>query len=299
MRLVDRSLQAAGIGATQMYLDALLRLPSRPRTVGRLRQIMLNLPSTGDFCIRITEADQPFVYCSSSFDSFNLYCRMQFVDYEPVTRGVFRRIAAHSRFTLDIGAYSGLYSLEAARANNLGRVWAFEPMDIPRALLVRNVEVNALGDRVTVHSLALSDCSDTVSFYLNAEAAASTRASILRWEGDEVGRTTEVNTRPLDSMQDDFPSRADLVKIDVEGAEELVLRGAASTLAEDRPVLFTEALSEEALGAQSTLMAQFGYGDPLSVVSPFESDDRNYVWVHPQRKELVLAILGPLATALK
>jgi Methyltransferase FkbM domain len=50
----------------------------------------------------------------------------------------------------------------------------------------------------------------------------------------------EIPVRTLDSLREDLGFHPDLVKIDVEGYEIAVLRGASRTLREDRPVLFLE-----------------------------------------------------------
>lgn len=292
VQVVDTTLDLLGPQSAQRYLDLLQRAPKRPGFLGRLRQILMNLPSTGDFCVPIESDGLVFVYCTDRSDSFNLYCRMQFADYEPETRKLFRIVAARSDSTLDVGAYSGLYSLEAAVANPLGRVWAFEPMASSRNLLVRNLEVNGLSDRVVVSDVALSDVEGSIVFFLNSEQASSTRASLLHWEGDQMRRTTEVRTLPLDSVLLESPLRVDLMKLDVEGAESRVLGGAAKTIEASKPVLFTEALSDHALAVQFSQLALHGYGDPLAVISANVSDSRNFVWIHPKKRGELLPILG-------
>lgn len=293
---VDKTLALGGPGSVQLYLDFLQRVPSRSRIANRGRQILMNLPSTGVFQIPVKSGDGQFIYCTNGTDSFNLTCRMQFADYEPVTRDLFRKVAAHSLVTVDIGAYSGLYSLEATLANPRAQVWAFEPMSAPRALLQRNVDANGLGSRVRVSDVALSDHEGAVTFFLNAKEASSTRASILHWVEDQEGYTIEVQTMTMDSALGEVGLPIDLVKMDVEGVEDRVLAGGTRTLAIHKPVLFTEALSDEALAEQRAVVTPHGYGPPFAVVSAVESDARNYIWVHPHREQDILPALGSLVT---
>lgn len=297
--VTDWGLSRGGPRATQRFVDTVGRIPRFPASLGRVRQKILNLPTAGQFRVKIEQSPVPFWYHTDVSDSFNLYCRMQFADYEPVTRQIFRHVASVSDFTIDVGAYSGLYSLEAAKANPFGKVWAFEPMASPRALLLKNVEANALGDQVTVWNFALSDRAETAGFYLNAKKAWSTRASLLHWDEDKDGLRIDVDTQSLDVIRDNFPSPVDLIKVDVEGAETLVLEGGRNTITEDKPVLFTEALTQDSLTKQISLLTEFGYGHPHSFGSAFESDDRNYMWVHPQKQEEVRSLLGTASILLK
>lgn len=126
---------------------------------------------------------------------------------------------------LDIGANIGVTArMFAARA---GQVHAFEPS--PRAL--RLLRANA-GANVTIHPVAVGDEVGTVK--IAEEVTLDTS-----YVGD---KGIEVKCVTVDSLN----LKPDFIKIDVEGYEHRVLRGAAETIRCCRPVIMFEALGEAA-----------------------------------------------------
>jgi FkbM family methyltransferase len=131
---------------------------------------------------------------------------------------------------IDVGANYGVYAY--ALANRAPVVHCFEPLreccDYIRA---------AGSEKIAVHNCALSDSSGTLRLHvpLVDGVPRSTRASIERPEGPFQRR--DVPVRTLDSF--DLP-KVGFMKIDVEGAEAAVLRGARATLERDRPNLLVE-----------------------------------------------------------
>jgi FkbM family methyltransferase len=124
----------------------------------------------------------------------------------------------------DVGAHQGFFSVCAARLG--ARVYAFEPVAANLRHLHRNIELN--GADVEVVPAAVSDAPGRVGLAAGASSA--------QWRitlGDEVPATT------LDEFARDHPAPR-VVKIDVEGAELGVLRGATRLLREHRPILVCE-----------------------------------------------------------
>src|SRR5207244_2913504 len=74
------------------------------------------------------------------------------------------------------------------------------------------------------------------------------------------GEPVSVRVRPLDAFLDEAgASRVDLIKIDVEGAEMMVLRGAKQTLQRHRPAIIIELIEEllESMGTSSDEVSRF------------------------------------------
>ncbi|MEX0853091.1 MAG: FkbM family methyltransferase [Bauldia sp.] len=125
---------------------------------------------------------------------------------------------------VDVGANVGSYSILAAAAVGAD-VIAFEPGKEARAWLNRNIELNRVGDRVDVRDHAVGSRSGTTCF---TKGLDTVNHLVLDGAVDtEAIETVEMVT--LDDALDD--RSAVMLKVDVEGFETEVLRGAAATLA--------------------------------------------------------------------
>jgi FkbM family methyltransferase len=137
---------------------------------------------------------------------------------------------------LDIGAYTGLYSLIARKAG--ARVTAFEPLERNRQRFRDNAALNGFPD-LKVNSEAVSDrCGETFIATNLAVRGLSSGASIVRKVG---ANAVKVRTLTIDSLN---LAECTAIKIDVERAEPLVLAGARETLARCRPELLVEVLGD-------------------------------------------------------
>jgi FkbM family methyltransferase len=166
-----------------------------------------------------------------------------FGSYEPAFHDFLERNVRAGMVCLDIGANLGEVALHLARKTGpSGRVLAFEPIPPVRARLERHVARNGLGGIVSVESVALSSAEGrvTMSFATDAERNQG-QGSLVRIEHEATLLRVEVATQTLDSLvaARALP-RVDLIKIDVQGAEPLVLAGAHETLARFAPDLFME-----------------------------------------------------------
>jgi len=149
--------------------------------------------------------------------------------YEKEQTAFFEQLVKPGAVLFDVGAHVGYYSLLSSRlVGEKGRVVAFEAM--PR---------NA---RFLRHHLEANRCANVEVI----EGAASDRAGTA-WFGKGTGTGTgrlsdagelEVRTMTLDDVAAERALLPDFLKIDVEGAEERVLDGAARILHEKKPVLF-------------------------------------------------------------
>ena len=127
---------------------------------------------------------------------------------------------------VDGGANTGVFAFTAARlVGPTGRVLAFEPGSACFAALTQSRALNQF-EQLRLVNKALSDQSGTARLYhcMGQENAFSL--------GAENGATfDEISTTTLDEIaQAEQLPRVDFIKLDVEGAEELVLRGAKQVL---------------------------------------------------------------------
>jgi FkbM family methyltransferase len=143
---------------------------------------------------------------------------------------------------VDVGANVGWFTLlMAGCVGPAGQVVAFEPSPRERAVLVANRQRNGL-TWVTIREEALFDTHSTVTLHVaDAVHAGQNTIGGFIYEGVHEVETLPVDTAPLDSLVGDLGlERIDLIKIDVEGAEYRVLRGALGSLRDYRPVLLLE-----------------------------------------------------------
>lgn len=152
--------------------------------------------------------------------------------YEPHVVSVFSEWLRPGATVVDVGANIGFYALtSAARIGPGGHVFAFEPAGSSCELLRRSARYNAF-ENIEVFECAVSDVEGIVGFGMD----------------DSNGRISheEVGTAPLHvrSVMLDrtlaHVTRVDVMKIDVEGAEARVLRGARGLINRCRPVVFSE-----------------------------------------------------------
>jgi FkbM family methyltransferase len=157
---------------------------------------------------------------------------------------------------LDIGANVGLFSLvgaEAAGAN--GKILGFEPNPVTYATLLRNLSLNDVGN-VRTFPIALSDHQGRIRLSVPKEVRAQfsygdSYLSIDPSVNDDP--TAQIECKRLDDvLADQGIDRVDLIKIDVEGAEHLCLKGAERLLSDSsKPIILME--------CDETLSRRFGY----------------------------------------
>jgi len=158
--------------------------------------------------------------------------------YEPVATMAVKRIVRPGMTVFDVGANIGYFSLLFARlVGGSGSVIAFEPTTWAFEKLSANIALNAFRN-VSAERLALSDVAHS------REARSEQTAFRASWpvSGPVARRDPEVVTFvPLDSYVAQLEIKhVDLIKIDVDGYELRVLRGALETLRRWRPPLLLE-----------------------------------------------------------
>jgi len=130
----------------------------------------------------------------------------------------------------DIGANAGLYSMVGARwVGATGRVYAFEPMSRNLEYLRRHLALNRLSN-VTVVSKAVADVSGALRM---AEGNSPSE-----FHADLRGESEASAVRLDDWWKEAGSALPDIVKIDVEGGEDAVLRGGASVFSACRPLIY-------------------------------------------------------------
>ncbi len=146
--------------------------------------------------------------------------------YAPVEAAVVCAVLPAGGTFVDVGANIGFFTLlGAARVGAAGRVVALEPHPEVAPVLRGNVRMNGLRN-VQVLQLAAADVSGTAALSGFVAGAGNSGVSTLAHASAAGVPAYEVRCEPLDRVLDDAGvAAADLVKVDVEGAEARVLRG--------------------------------------------------------------------------
>jgi FkbM family methyltransferase len=156
-------------------------------------------------------------------------------DYETEETLLLKKYLADAGLFVDIGANRGYYT---CLAKSLGvHVLAFEPLEENLRYLFRNLDENRYA-RVEVFPLGLGAQPGFARLY-----NSGTGASLLcGWAGGSPGNCRTIALSTLDiTLGRRFQGTKMVVKVDVEGAEHLVLQGAQRTLvAKPRPVWLVE-----------------------------------------------------------
>jgi FkbM family methyltransferase len=169
----------------------------------------------------------------------------------------------------DLGANAGLYALASARAvGPSGRVYAFEPMQRNQQFLREHLALNHVTN-VLVVPFAVAEIKGTVRM---AEGDSPSEFHM-----DRQG-AIEVPSIDLDSWREDNDlAPPDVLKLDVEGAEDAVLRGGARTFSQHRPVIYVALHGQQQREACHALLSAWGY--QLAAVERAESLETSWEWI--------------------
>ncbi len=160
----------------------------------------------------------------------------------------------------DIGANVGVFSLGAASIAREGKVLAVEADTWMAQLINKSLQIRAnRGLNIQALPCAVSDRNGVATFLIARRGRASNTLELAggRSESGGVREKVTVPTLTLDTLLEyfDVPS---FVKIDVEGAEALVLEGAGGLLSQIRPTIYIE-VGEEANVEVPAILGKAGY----------------------------------------
>lgn len=160
--------------------------------------------------------------------------------YEPEFLNALRQYVRPGDTCVDVGGNLGYYCLlMSSLVGPQGRVITFEPVEENLAVLKENIAVNGIKN-VQLVNTALGAQPGTISLIRSEAGSISATPSIRAYavEGEQSSIDVPVNT--LDAYLEEKGWRPAVIKIDVEGAELEVLRGAVNTLRVTRPTVLVE-----------------------------------------------------------
>lgn len=175
-------------------------------------------------------------------------------EYESILKWL--ACCGHGSTVIDVGAYTGLYAISAAKAG--AHVIAFEPNLNVFERLSENMDAN--GVNLELYQCAVGAKGGTVSMQVNKSVKLTSGGKVS--DGGDIPRTT-IDLLGCDNVT--------AIKIDVEGYECEVLRGALKTIKRCKPLLITEALEPACIEEQGAILWPLGY-------KSHQADERNIIW---------------------
>jgi FkbM family methyltransferase len=160
---------------------------------------------------------------------------------EPEYRS-FTRLLPDEGVFLDIGASTGIFGLRAARHfRNKGVVIAVEPVPEVMAVLAKNAELNGLTN-VRPRCFCIGETTGSQMLWMNRDQPNSYSMTIR--EKQATGLSVMVVSVD-DLVRWEGVERLDYIKIDAEGAEEEILRGASEAIQRYKPIIQAEVIRRE------------------------------------------------------
>lgn len=171
----------------------------------------------------------------------NQYAEQTIIDFD------LSEFIKKSKFILDIGSHVGYHSIAYAKINPNVRIIAFEPQYEIYQLLLKNITDNNYADRIQALNKAVGHQNEFTTLSMFVDDGPTTNLElnygvndIFNFGGLNIGfGNKKIEMITIDSLNLDF---IDYIKIDVEGAEPLVLIGAENTIKKYRPIICFEHL---------------------------------------------------------
>jgi len=206
--------------------------------------------------------DEPITFAFPKDVSFRLYPWGQIAEFlyirgfEKIELELTTSYLREGMNVIDVGANIGLYSILAAKlVGKSGRVWAFEPSSETYEHLLENLSLNGV-DSVIPNKLALLDIDD-IKLLLERNAGCGdaerylsiypNHPSLHNKSLADHGDSELVKVTSLDSYMDENLKnvKVDFIKIDVEGCEYSVLKGAKKLLLSNSDVVLLFEFTKE------------------------------------------------------
>lgn len=163
---------------------------------------------------------------------------------------------------LDCGANIGNHSIYFAGVMG-AQVISFEPQPFNKTFLDANRELNDLGNSIVSKDVALSSEHGRIKLAMAVEGNYGTftsdMAHVERTRGNQAFDKYEVAVSTIDSEVGTSASSVAIIKVDVEGMELSVLKGAVNTIQRSLPVIAVECFTKSIYDEIKTFLKAYGY----------------------------------------
>lgn len=188
---------------------------------------------------------------------------------------------------LDAGANIGYHSVQFALLANKGKVYSFEPQNLPYNVLVTNITINQLSHRIKHFKLGLLDSFSSKEISSLEEQVFDARCinyggrqllDISQPNGEDVIETITIDSLNLEKL--------DLIKMDIQNSERFAIEGGMKTLKKHHPTILLEnSLQKENDKEIVKMLHKIGYDSYR--FSHKEIDDDS-IFFHPETHPEIL-----------
>jgi FkbM family methyltransferase len=208
---------------------------------------------------------------------------------EPEIRLTFHHVLAglKPQTFWDVGANIGFYSWIVRQADSITQVVMFEPDPVNYSLISRTLSINSLSD-CRAMNVAMAEQDGHATFLVDRVSGATGSLESTSDCGNPhslhhaygMRETISCRTVTMDKMIAEGMTPPDLIKMDVEGAEHLVLSGGQKLLREHHPTMVIETVNEDIVGQ----LEEIGY-------AAFQIDPGNWLFIESGRENDVFTAL--------
>ncbi|UZM16116.1 FkbM family methyltransferase [Pseudomonas kielensis] len=181
--------------------------------------------------------------------------------YEATSLKIWSTLAKKASHIVDVGAYSGVYCLSAAKTNPKSKVYAIEALDRVYSRLLINKNANSTSN-LKCFNFAMSDQDSEVELlvYSGEDILVSGSSTVAEVTDRKPCEKKIIKGVRLDTfIAEKSISKVELLKIDAEGAEHLILNGAEQLISSSKPDIICELLPTSELSHISKSLGFLGY----------------------------------------
>jgi FkbM family methyltransferase len=210
-------------------------------------------------------------------DHFNLYGQWAETQID-----LCRSILKPDAIVIEAGSHVGTHTVALSKVLALGEIYAFEPQYRLFGLLSGNLALNSCNNVRAFNKVLLEvegevdvESNDFAGPYGSASAVAKNGNGSLRRANGYV-RYDRIASTTIDKfVAEKQINRVDLIKIDVEGSEPQLLKGACATIERDRPDILVGAVHPDALEFVGLALFEEDYQVHWLVTPHFVADNHN------------------------
>lgn len=211
-------------------------------------------------------------HCHAEDLSNTIFYTGVFGDYEGQTLKMWHEIihGLSLKTVMDIGAYSGIFALTAALADEEIDIHAYEPNPFAFKLLTKNCNLNSLSN-IRAYECAIAEYNGKQEFYMFGNSYSTGMTSVNHRKVHHDMTMGSFEAKDIFKAREEIDKKLDLIKLDIERAELPLLKHATKLLETDRPIIFCEILDAADYFDYQVLFEALDYG-----FIQVNDDDHNY-----------------------